>query len=362
MQLERFMRKVAGGVLRPMGLYNGARDLWFKSHYYTSVLRRRRGAPNAVANQRAFLKQQTTIPMPPVHVSIEPTNICDMGCSVCETGAGIMARPKGYINLESFRIIVDKIAPHTNILFFYFMGEPFLNKEAFAMIRYAKDQGIPFITTCTNGHFADPVKLIECGIDEVNFQIGGITQETHEIYRVRGRLKDELDNCRATIAAREKNGGKGPKVVLGLIVMKHNEHEVSDFQALAAEMGVDHAEIVYPTVRTVAQGHQYLTRNDQYWIFDRSAFRQGVLKPKELPVNGCSWIYHSMIVTWNGDVVPCCRDTQGRFIMGNLIEQSMEDVWNGEKYREFRERIFDNHGGVSICKFCSGYGVPRLHS
>jgi MoaA/NifB/PqqE/SkfB family radical SAM enzyme len=57
---------------------------------------------------------------------------------------------------------------------FYFMGEPFLNKQAYEMIRYAKETGIPFITTCTNGDPVQPEKLIEYGLDEVNFQIGGM--------------------------------------------------------------------------------------------------------------------------------------------------------------------------------------------
>ena len=39
------------------------------------------------------------------------------------------------------------------------------------MIRYAKDCGIPFVNSCTNGDAVNPEKLIESGIDEISFQI-----------------------------------------------------------------------------------------------------------------------------------------------------------------------------------------------
>jgi radical SAM protein with 4Fe4S-binding SPASM domain len=362
MDWEVKTRQVAKKILTPIGLYDKVADIWRVKRYLLYMLQGKRGARSLVANQKSFEARSTSIPMPPVHVSIEPANVCDMGCPVCETGAGIMARPKGYMTFESFKIVIDKVATYTNTLYYYFMGEPFLNKEWFSMLSYAKDRGIPFISTCTNGHFVDADRVVESGIDEINFNIGGITQKTHEIYRVRGDLQRQLDNCRATISEREKRGLKTPRVVLGFIVMKHNENEVDQFLAIAKDMGVDEAIIIDPCVRTVAQARQYMPENEKYWFYNRAAFEQkGMLRPKVLPKNECAWIYHSMVVCWNGDVVPCCRDPQGKFIMGNLLKQDLEEIWNGEKYQAFRERIFTNQGGVSICRLCSSYPVPKLY-
>ena len=100
-----------------------------------------------------------------MNITIEQTNVCNLDCPVCETGAGILGRTKGHMSLEQFRTIIDKVGAHTNTLMFYFMGEPFLNKHAYDMIRYAKQAGIPFIETCTNGDFVDPVKIVASGLD-----------------------------------------------------------------------------------------------------------------------------------------------------------------------------------------------------
>lgn len=41
----------------------------------------------------------------------------------------------------------------------------------------------------------------------------------------------------------------------------------------------------------------------------------------------------------NGDILPCCV-YRGE-PMGNLYKESIEDIWNGEKYREFRKKLLE---------------------
>lgn len=321
--------------------------------------RRPKGWWRVLVNQAAAMARVPYVPALPVHVTIEPTNACDMGCPVCETGAKILERRTGRISQENFRRIVDMIAPHTNTLFFYFMGEPFLYKDAYDMIAYAKTKGM-YVDTCTNGHFVQAERLIDSGIDEISFQIGGMTQETHEIYRVRGNLQRSLDNMRAVLAERARRRVRHPKVCLGFIVMKHNEHEVQQFLDFARAVGVDEARVIDPCVRDMDQARQFLPRDLRYWYYDKVAFDRGRLRPKIIPNNECWWIWHSTVITWNGDVVPCCRDPHGRHVMGNVLQQSLVSIWNGPKYRAFRKRILTEQGRIDICRLCSGYGVPHL--
>ena len=41
----------------------------------------------------------------------------------------------------------------------------------------------------------------------------------------------------------------------------------------------------------------------------------------------------------DGNVYPCCVGPDS-LLMGNTKQQSVEEIWNGEKYREFRRRMF----------------------
>ncbi len=95
-------------------------------------------------------------------MTIEPPNICNLHCPVCETGAGILNRPKGHMSLDNFKRILGSVGDQVNTLLFYYMGEPFLNKDAYDMIRYAVNKGI-YVSACTNGENLDIDRLAECG-------------------------------------------------------------------------------------------------------------------------------------------------------------------------------------------------------
>jgi len=298
--------------------------------------------------------------MMPVHISIEPTNACNLGCPVCETGNGTMGRKRGHLDYDLYCKFIDDVAPHTSVLMYYFMGEPFLNKRAYDMIRYARQKNI-YVETCTNGDFVDADGVIYSDINEVSFQIGGMTQATHERYRVRGDLARVTRNLERLLDERRRHPKSNVQVDVGLVVMKHNEHEVPEFLRWAKEIGVDRANVIDPCVRTVAEGRDLLPNDRRYWFYDEEAFKRGVLKPKHLPDNECTWVWNSVMINWDGTVVPCCRDPHGKHVFGNVFETPLRTIWNGEAIREFRRRIVTNQGKVDVCQLCSGFGVPALN-
>lgn len=296
----------------------------------------------------------------PVHIAIEPTNICNLRCSVCETGAGILRRPEGKMNLADFKVILDKIYRHTNSLLFYYMGEPFMNDDSYGMIKYAKEKGV-YVTTCTNGHFIEAEKLIDSGLDEISFQLGGAREDSHNIYRSGGSLSVIIKNIKALVGLKKRLKAVNPKVILGFIIMKHNESELNDFYALAKELDADETRVIKPCVRNLEQAMQLLPSEDKYWIYDKNAFKKGILKPKHIPRNRCRWIYFSTVILYNGDIVPCCRDAHGEHIMGNILKEDFNSIWNGKKYLRFRRAIRKNQSAMTLCGLCSDFGIPDLY-
>jgi len=299
----------------------------------------------------------------PVSITIEPTNICNLRCPVCETGANILGRKPQRMTYEEFVKMIDKVGPSANHIMFYYMGETFLNKDVYRMIRYARDMGL-YVMTCTNGDVVDPEKLYESGINLVSFQIGGVTQETHSIYRINSNLAQVMDNLTRYLEMIRLRGRKPVEhqVELGFIVMRHNEGEIEEFVKMADKIGVDRKSIISPCVRTPQHGMDFFPKSDAYWIYEREKFEQeGCLSPKKnYPKNSCPWLYYSITIQVDGNVVPCCRDPHGRQVMGNLLEQSLEKVWNGPKLRAFRKAVLSNQAGVDICRLCPGEGLAPL--
>jgi len=304
----------------------------------------------------------------PAFLTIEPTSACDLGCPVCETGAKIIDRPVGQMSFENFQRVIAQVRHHTNSIQLYFMGESFWHPRIYDMIRHAKDQGI-YVTIYSNGSVLDPERTVRSGLDEINFNIGGMTQATHQTYRINSSFDRVCANIRGLVEARKRLGGSGtrgplktPQINVGFIVMKHNEHEVEEFVRTVSGWGVDRVHVVDPCVRNMAQAIQMLPEDKRYWFYDEAAFRKGILRPKVLPENRCDWIYFSSVITWNGNVVPCCRDPKAHHIMGNVFREDFGKIWNGPKYRAFRKQIRSDQGTVDICRLCSSYQVPALRA
>ena len=142
--------------------------------------------------------------------------------------------------------------------------------------------------------------------------------------------------------------------------MKHNEHEIETFQSHMAKLGVDGTTVIDPCVRNVGQGEKFLPKDQKYWSYDMDAFKKGQLKPKFQPKNKCDWIYYSLSIHVNGDVVPCCRDPKGEMVMGNILKQDLDDIWNGQNYINFRKQLHKDQSQIKICQLCSSYPASQI--
>jgi len=298
--------------------------------------------------------------LPPIHVTIEPANLCNIKCPVCETGKGEMTRTAGMMDTTAYRRFVDENWKSLNTMFFYFMGEPFLHKDAYEMIRYARNKGIN-VETCTNGDYMDPQGVIYSDINVVNVQIGGMDNETHAIYRVGSSLDKVKKNLELLLEERRRYPESNVKIIVGFIVMKHNEHQVEAFKRWGGG-GADVAQVISPCVRTVEEGQKFLPENRDYWIYNEAEFNAGRLKPLLSPGGKCPWIWNSIVINWNGDAVACCRDPLGTNVLGNVFEEGLARVFNGEKAKAFRKAVMEHQELLPLCRLCPGEGIPGLYA
>jgi radical SAM protein with 4Fe4S-binding SPASM domain len=81
---------------------------------------------------------------------------------------------------------------------------------------------------------------------------------------------------------------------------------------------------------------------------------QGGASPR--PWAGCQRPWTLSYVTANGNVLPCCispwvaRDYQA-LILGNALAEPFADIWNGERYRRFRND-FESESPPDPCRGC----------
>ena len=76
----------------------------------------------------------------------------------------------------------------------------------------------------------------------------------------------------------------------------------------------------------------------------------------------CTYPFESAQISMQGDVYVCCPPWCRSFSFGNIYEQSFDQIWNGEKAKEFRRQFIN--GNYNICylnlcvKDCSHNVVP----
>ena len=66
------------------------------------------------------------------------------------------------------------------------------------------------------------------------------------------------------------------------------------------------------------------------------------------------------VILWDGTVTVCCTDYEGTLNMGNVHEQSIEEIWTGEKWRRLRSTMWEDVLESKTCRVCKGVEEPDL--
>jgi len=329
----------------------------FSHRLYQYVRYRPKSWWRVLIAQIIFSFGRTRVPVSPTLLDAEPTNHCNQKCPGCATGDGTLSRPTGMMKSDTFDKILEDLGGSINFTDLYCMGEPFLSKNIYRFIAVAKERGI-FVNIDTNGILIDPDKLLDAGLDLVNFHISGTTQEIHEEYRVGGDLENILGNVRKLVEARGQRQDSVTKIRLGMIVFKQNEHQIQEFFAIAKELQVDESYLIEGSIPNsnldAMQG--MLTTIEELQVYEQATLTKGSLR--RVNRSKCSWPWHGTSISWNGDVHPCCHDYHDQHKLGNIFEEKFAEIWNGRPAQEFRQRLLDADD-IPMCRQCPGYGIGR---
>ena len=145
---------------------------------------------------------------------------------------------------------------------------------------------------------------------------------------------------------REK--GSKVKIELQYLLHRYNEHEVHEAAAFARSVDAIFRIKSIQVLDDERAGDWMPSdaRRSRYVKYD------GIWKPVRSPSRGCFRMWTTAIVTVDGDVVPCCYDKYAGHAMGNINYQTFSDIWNGEKYKSFRETAIRSRASIDICSGC----------
>jgi radical SAM protein with 4Fe4S-binding SPASM domain len=289
----------------------------------------------------------------PIALTIEPTTACNLRCPECPSGLRSFTRPTGKIGRPLFEQIIDELQHDLSCLLFYFQGEPYLNPDFLDMVSYASQKNI-YTMTSTNGHFLDEKnaqRTIQSGLDRLIISLDGTTQEVYEQYRKEGTLEKVLEGARNMVRMKRELKSKTPHLIFQFLVVRPNEHQIPDVYRLAREIGVDEVRLKTAQIYAYQKGHPLIPRQNRY-----SRYRQkpdGTYAIKNQLRNQCWKLWHAAVVTWDGQLAPCCFDKDLNHPMGKLGNDSFSTIWKGRSYQEFRKKILHGRASIEICTNCT---------
>ena len=267
-------------------------------------------------------------------VSIEPTNVCNSKCVMCPYHK--MTRPKEVMPMDLFKKIVDDC--HNNGIRKFnlnFYNEPFLDPFIFDRIKYLKFKGV-YAKLFSNGSVLKEEMInnvFDSGLDEIDFSVDGFKKETYEKIRHGLKFEETVGNILRLINAKKLLGGNKPRINVAFVRQRDNKNEVEDFKKFWSGKA-DKIIIAFDD-----------NRNETSEFFDKKA--------KSMISYPCRKLWTEVVVMSSGKVALCCIDYDGSAVLGDFKSQTLQDIWNGERFKKAREmHLAFRSKEIPICKNC----------
>ncbi|CAB1085674.1 Butyryl-CoA dehydrogenase (EC [Olavius algarvensis Delta 1 endosymbiont] len=309
---------------------------WRKSERFIKRMLRRIISHSLIA---PFVRGQRIRQMlkAPPEVCIETTSRCNARCTMCPREN--MRRPKAAMDIELFKKIVDQcVELKIKCIKLHNYGEPLLSPLIDRYISYIgeKSGGSIKILLVTNGILLDDRWanfLIDQGVYQVNISIDGATKETYEQIRKNCNFEQVVKNTYNMIQRKKERKTKLPKIIVEIIRMPENEHEIPSFVKTWEPLADEVVITQYTTRAGALKGIENGLTNDR------------------VP---CFRLWKQLVICSDGEAALCCADWDCEISLGNLNYQSLYEVWNATTINKIRNlHLQKTPDKIPICSRCN---------
>jgi radical SAM protein with 4Fe4S-binding SPASM domain len=313
----------------------------------------RAGVRNIKRMYQTMKKLPDKVKFQPIDLQIEPTNACNLGCTMCSRTLYMKRDIKG-VGLEELKKIVEQF-PFLLKIHLQGLGEPFLNKNFFDMVSYLKSKKINVSTTTNASLITEGVlaRIPDSGIDYISVSVDGGTQETYENIRKYSNFNRFKENLKKLISLREK----GIRIEINTVILKENLEELPKVIELIHELGqVDSITFTDYADNTYEHSHH---ENNAFLVEDSPRKKEIINQLKNLAEKynltiyfllkkdntslreSCFWPWLSCYINSDGSITTCTWILD--YSLGNIFDEKFKDIWNSEKYQEFRKKLKSNN-------------------
>ncbi|MBN2233376.1 MAG: mycofactocin radical SAM maturase [Deltaproteobacteria bacterium] len=296
----------------------------------------------------------------PVNVTWEITLKCNLQCAHCLSASGAAARNE-LSTRECFRLI-DQLADLKIFQVNIGGGEPFIRNDFLDILEYAHQKGL---VTCvsTNGMLVDDAlaeRLAKMRMLYLQVSLDGATAEVNDMIRGQGTY-DRI------IRAIECLSRQGVDFSINTVLTRFSYPQLDTLRELAAGYG---AELRVSRFRPSGRGKdskdtmgpdKYQLEAFADWLDGHDLVRTGdsffSLTSEHRRRKGldmCGAAKMTCCISPSGDVYPCAFMQEKPFLVGNIREAGLREMWNHSPvFRQFRTLK------VETCVDCPRFEVCR---
>lgn len=267
-------------------------------------------------------------------IYLEISNLCNLNCAFCPK----TRRAPHAMEEAEFRSLLPKLRPYSDYLYFHLMGEPLCHPLLERFLTLAGEEGFKVILT-TNGTLLpkkQEMLLRSPALHKLNISLHAFEANDLDM-----PFRQYLDGCFTFGKA-----AAGKKLLV---------------YRLWNQGGAD------------SRNQEILSHLEQYfpkpWVKERKGIRIGekvyleygdkfdwpdLTAPEGSQRVFCYGLRDQLGVLCDGTVVPCCLDHEGDIALGNLHEQSLEDILETDRAKSIYQGFLEGNAPEELCRKC-GY-------
>jgi len=279
----------------------------------------------------------------PLLIAISASNVCNAECPKCVYTQNPHLRKtygsEPFMKPQVFNRMADETGKFKSLIRISGTGEPLVNPHLLDEIEYAQKVGAR-IGLITNGSLLDEDKIrriLDAEVEAIEYSIDAMDEEHYKEIRVGLDFNVVSENIIKTVEMRNKL--KKKTAVLVSVVNNPTKND-------------------------------YVDETVKYWgkivdnVISRKFLRWGIIEeenktPEYLNSEErvpCPFPFERLNIDTSGDVRFCGYDIAFDEIMGNILENTIEEIWTGEKFSKWRsyhiDREFDK---IEMCRNCTDY-------
>ncbi|MBF0235679.1 MAG: SPASM domain-containing protein [Desulfamplus sp.] len=243
-----------------------------------------------------------------------------------------MTRPTGYMNLDDFARVLTMFPEEQRVVRLHHFGETILHPQIDTMIKMVDRAGLISVISLNPATLNENIsrKIVDAGPGIVCFSLDAFTDSG--LRKVRG-IKKTYHKCIELMDSFIKIARNSDRIIVKVIqTVALDENSGRSYNS--TRKAIAELKTKYPEPDVVFYSADNTGFGDLDLVEKTKTGGSGPLLKNASP---CAAPFSEVSVLWNGDVVLCCYDYDGFNVVGNIRDNTIEEIWKGKIIEKIRE-------------------------